>query len=52
MSLDYRYKRINKIPSVGLNEFVDAGQYEADKPASKISTYSHYTSKVLKIVKF
>ena len=42
----------NKIPNVGLNEFVDAGQYENDKPASKISTYSHYTSKVLKIVKF
>ena len=42
----------NKIPNVGKSEFVDAGQYETDKPADKVSTYSHYTSKVLKIVKF
>ena len=42
----------NKLPNIGLNEFVDAGQYESDKPAEKISTYSHYTSKVLKIIKF
>ena len=41
----------NKIPNIGLSEFVDAGQYESDKPASKISTYSHYTSRVLKLVK-
>ena len=42
----------SKIPNIGLSEFVDAGQYEMDKPAEKISTYSHYTSKVLKIIKF
>ena len=42
----------SKLPNIGLNEFVDAGQYESDKPAEKISTYSHYTSKVLKIIKF
>ena len=41
----------SKIPKVGLTEFVDAGQYEYDKPANKISTFSHYTSKVLKVVK-
>ena len=42
----------NTIPNVGLSEFADAGQYETDKPANKISIYSHYTSKVLKMVKF
>ena len=42
----------NKIPNVGLSEFIDAGQYETDKPANKVSIYSHYTSKVLKLVKF
>ena len=40
------------IPEVGLREFVDAGQYEGDIPADKISTFSHYTSKVLKVIKF
>tara|TARA_B110000003_G_scaffold258807_1_gene278279 strand:+ start:7502 stop:8401 length:900 start_codon:yes stop_codon:yes gene_type:complete len=42
----------NKIPNIGLNHFVDSGQYEKDKPADKVSTYSHYTSKVLKLIKF
>ena len=42
----------NKITNIGLSEFVDAGQYETEKPARKISIYSHYTSKVLKLVKF
>jgi hypothetical protein len=42
----------SKIPKIGINEFVDAGQYQTDKPVEKISIYSHYTSKVLKIVKF
>jgi len=41
-----------KIPAIGLTQFVDSGQYEKDAPADKISTYSHYTSKVLKIIKF
>ena len=49
---DRRKEYINKIPHIGLNEFVDAGQYESNKPAKKVSTYSHYTSKVLKIIKF
>ena len=39
------------IPNVGLSEFIDAGQYETNKHVEKISTYSHYTSKVLKVVK-
>ena len=42
----------SKIPKVGINEFVDAGQYQTQKPAEKISTFSHYTSKVLKTIKF
>ena len=41
-----------EIPEIGLTQFVDSGQYENDTPAKKISTYSHYTSKVLKIIKF
>jgi hypothetical protein len=41
-----------KIPSIGLDQFIDSGQYEKNKPAEKLSTYSHYTSKVLKIIKF
>ena len=41
-----------KIPNIGLNEFVDSGQYESSKFAKKNSTFSHYTSKVLKIIKF
>ena len=41
-----------KIPQIGLNEFVDSGQYESEGFAKKISTFSHYTSKVLKIIKF
>tara|TARA_A100001015_G_scaffold314342_1_gene423580 strand:+ start:1057 stop:1953 length:897 start_codon:yes stop_codon:yes gene_type:complete len=39
------------IPYTGVDEFVDAGQYENEKPAEKISTFSHYTSKVIKTVK-
>ena len=42
----------DKIPNIGLSHFVDSGQYEKDKPADKVSTYSHYTSKVLKLIKF
>ena len=42
----------DKIPNIGLNYFVDSGQYEKNKPADKVSTYSHYTSKVLKLIKF
>ena len=41
----------NKIPNVGIDEFIDAGQYQAEKPAEKVSTFSHYTSKVLKTIK-
>lgn len=40
------------IPFVGENEFVDAGQYEKENFAEKVSTFSHYTSKVMKTVKF
>ena len=42
----------NKIPDIGLTNFVDSGQYQIDKPAEKKSAYSHYTSKVLKLIKF
>ena len=42
----------NKIPEIGLTNFIDSGQYQKDKPAEKKSTYSHYTSKVLKLIKF
>ena len=41
----------NHIPFVGIDEFVDAGQYERNSPAEKISTFSHYTSKVLNTIK-
>ena len=41
-----------KIPFIGIDEFIDAGQSEIDKPAKKMSTYSHYASKVLKTIKF
>jgi hypothetical protein len=41
-----------KIPQIGLDEFVDSGQYESSKYAKKVSTFSHYTSSVLKIIKF
>ena len=41
-----------KIPKIGLDQFVDSGQYEKSKFAKKISTFSHYTSGVLKIIKF
>ena len=42
----------NKLPNIGINQFVDAGQYEKEKYAEKVSVYSHYTSKVLKLIKF
>ena len=42
----------NKIPNIGLECFIDSGQYETDKPAEKKSLYSHYTSKVSKMIKF
>ena len=42
----------NKIPDIGLTNFVDSGQYQSEKYAEKKSTYSHYTSKVLKLIKF
>ena len=41
----------DEIPNIGEDEFVDAGQYEVDKPAEKISTFSHYTSKVMRTIK-
>ena len=44
------YKKV--IPSIGIDQFVDAGQYEKDLPAEKKSTFSHYTSKVSRIIKF
>lgn len=43
---------VAKIPEIGLDCFVDSGQYESSKPAEKVSTYSHYTSKVLRLIKF
>ena len=42
----------NTIPKIGLTNFVDSGQYQIDKHAEKKSAYSHYTSKVLKLIKF
>ncbi len=48
---DRKKEYTSEIPSVGVNEFVDAGQSQFKKHASKISTYSHYTSKVLRLLK-
>lgn len=42
----------NHIPDIGITNFVDSGQYQKNKPAEKKSTYSHYTSKVLRLIKF
>ena len=42
----------NKIPDIGLTNFVDSGQSQSEKHAEKKSTYSHYTSKVLRLIKF
>ena len=42
----------SKIPSIGLNQFIDSGQYAADKPVEKKSVFSHYTSKALRMIKF
>ena len=42
----------NKIPDIGLTNFIDSGQYQSEKYAEKKSTYSHYTSKVLRLIKF
>ena len=41
-----------KIPDIGIDEFIDAGQHEKDKPAEKKSIYSHYTSSISKMIKF
>ena len=47
-----RIKEYNsKIPAIGLDYFVNAGQYEKDKPAEKKTIFSHYTSKVLKLIR-
>ena len=48
---DRKREYVSKIPNIGINEFVDAGQSQLSRPASKISTYSHYTSKVLRLLK-
>lgn len=42
----------DEIPFVGENELIDAGQYENQKFAEKSSVFSHYTSQVMKPVKF
>lgn len=48
-----RIKEYTKnIPLIGIDQFFDSGQYEKDLPAEKKSVYSHYTSKVSKIIKF
>ena len=52
MHKDKMREYTKKIPGIGQDYFIDSGQYEKDKPAKKISTFSHYTSKVLKIIKF
>ncbi len=52
MHKDKMREYTKKIPGIGQDHFIDSGQYENDKPAKKISTFSHYTSKVLKIIKF
>ncbi len=41
----------DSIPKTGIDEFVDAGQYESEQFAEKKSVYSHYTSKVVKTLK-
>ena len=48
---DRKREYTSKIPEVGINQFVDAGQSQFNRPATKISTYSHYTSKVLRLLK-
>lgn len=46
-----RIKEYQKqIPEIGKDKIVDSGQYENAKFAEKKSVYSHYTSKVLKIL--
>ena len=50
--IDRKKEYKNKLPNIGINQFVDAGQYEKEKYAEKVSVYSHYTSKVLKVIKF
>jgi hypothetical protein len=37
-----------KIPEIGISEFIDAGKSENEKHHEKKSTFSHYTSGVLK----
>ena len=40
------------IPDIGITKFIDSGQYQSKKFVKKISTFSHYTSKVLRLIKF
>jgi hypothetical protein len=49
----YRLKEYtNKIPRLGINEFVDSCQSEYKKFKKKKNNFSHYTSKMLRYVKF
>ena len=41
----------NTIPNIGVEEYIDAGQYEDQKFAEKLSVYSHYTSATMKRIK-
>ncbi len=48
-----RLKEYTKtIPDIGITKFIDSGQYQSKKFVKKISTFSHYTSKVLRLIKF
>lgn len=50
--LDDRKKEYqNTIPNIGVEEYIDAGQYEDQKFAEKLSVYSHYTSATMKRIK-
>ena len=42
----------DKIPNIGLDEFIDAGKYENEKYDEKKTLYSHYTSNTLKRIIF
>ena len=42
----------DKIPNIGLDEFIDAGKYEKEKYNEKKTLYSHYTSNTLKRIIF
>ncbi len=39
------------IPLMGIDEIIDAGQYENDKFKGKISTFSHYTGRCAKTIR-